>query len=116
MYRGIAALVHEQEHNLRKVHISLQAAFSTVYVRDKFPNQGSLACNFALIKQFIFRYEVILIVGAACNRWFMSQSNVSQGISWYAMTTQETWSHEEVRSVIRLLWPRNVFSTKFTTN
>ena len=38
MYCGIAALVHEQEHNLRKVDIFTQAAFPTGYVQGKSTN------------------------------------------------------------------------------
>jgi len=76
-----AALVHEQEHNLRKVHISTQAAFRTGYIRGKFTNQGSLACKFRVNKHFICRYEVKLLVGAASNRWCKTQSNASKGIS-----------------------------------
>ena len=81
MYCGIAALVQEQEHNLRKVHISTQAAFATGYVRGKFTNQGSLACKFRVNKHFIFRYEVTLIVGAAGNRWCKTQSTASKRVS-----------------------------------
>lgn len=105
MYCSIAALVHEQEHNLRKVHISTQAAFPTSYAWGKFTKHRSLACKFRDNKHFIFRYEVTLTVGAASNRWYKTQLNASKRTSWCAMTTRGTWSHQKVRSVIRLLRP-----------
>jgi len=43
-----------------------------------------LACNFALIKCFIFQWLVVLIVRVTCHRWHKSWSHV-EGIRWCAI-------------------------------